>query len=95
MIVVSWSGVVSAVCVTGVEHMVDVIGCCSNVMAVSLMTRYNFVFAWFLMSSVYRVGNDLSVKDIPNALAIWLICFKQFVSMNGLLIVHVIPVFDM
>ena len=95
MIVVSWSGVVSAVCVIGVEHMVDVIGCCSNVMAVSLITRYNFVFAWFLMSSVYRVGNDLSVKDIPNALAIWLICFKQFVSMNGLLIVHVIPVLDM
>ena len=70
MIVVNWSGVVSAVCVTGVEHMVDVIGCCSNVMAVSLITRYNFVFAWFFISSVYRVGNDLSVKDIPNALAI-------------------------
>ena len=71
-----------------------VIGCCCNVIAVSLMTRYSFVFAWFLISSVYSVGNDLSVKDIPNALAIWLICFKQFVSMYGLLIVHVIPVFD-
>ena len=72
-----------------------VIGCCCNVIDVSLMTRYSFVFAWFLISSVYSVGNDLSVNDIPNALATWLICFKQFVSMYGLLIVHVIPVFDM
>ena len=55
MIVVNWSGVVSAVCVTGVEHMVAVMGCCANVMAVSLMTRYNFVFAWFFMSSYGEV----------------------------------------
>ena len=43
MIVVNWSGVVSAVWVAGVEHMVAVIGCCCNVTVVSLMTRYSFV----------------------------------------------------
>ena len=53
---------VSVVWVAGVEHMVAVIGCCCNVIVVSLMTRYSLVFAWFLMSSVYSVGNDLSVR---------------------------------
>ena len=38
------------------------IGCCCNVIVVSLITRYSLVFAWFLMSSVYSVGNDLSVR---------------------------------
>ena len=69
MIVVRWSGVVSAVCLAGVEHMVAVIGCCWSAMIVSFTTRNKRVLPRFLSISVYSEGIDLSVKSMPNALA--------------------------